>query len=155
LGIAHPEASSDCLGCHSDTWSLRAPRAGLDCRVDTSPTDAIPDRVVQLCEGVACEACHGGSERWLVARAELCLSCHFGTSDKSVKHRIMGAGRPRLRFELDTFTRVQPPHFAIDDDYVRRKQSPSPAVIGATSHDEAYRPDELRACLQRVRSTLE
>ena len=29
------------------------------------------------------------------------------------------------------------------------------APIGATSHDDAYRPDEPRVCLQRAGSTLE
>ena len=33
----------------------------------------------------------------------------------------MGAGRARLSFELDTFTAIQPAHFAVDDDYRARK----------------------------------
>jgi hypothetical protein len=56
-----------------------------------------------------------------VALARLCLSCHFGNKDKFVTHRIMGAGHPRLSFELDTFTQTQPPHFVVDEDWQRRK----------------------------------
>ena len=56
-----------------------------------------------------------------VARARLCLSCHFGNADKFVTHRIMGAGHPRMSFELDTFTRSQPAHFQLDADWQQRK----------------------------------
>ena len=38
-------------------------------------------------------------------------------------HRIMGAGHPRLSFELDTFTALQPAHFKVDADYRKRKGS--------------------------------
>jgi hypothetical protein len=140
LGIADPTSARQCLSCHTDAWDL----------------GASPERIVQQEEGVTCEACHGGSQRWLVphaqraashqknlalgmyptndpvARAELCLSCHFGNSKKFVKHKMMGAGHPRLSFELDTFTQLQPAHFRIDTDYERRKGTvPSPAVFWA------------------------
>jgi hypothetical protein len=99
----------------------------------------------KISDGVTCEACHGGAERWLgvhvsgigghkdnlaagmypteqpVARAKLCLSCHYGNADKFVTHRIMGAGHPRLSFELDTYTASQPAHFRVDADYIQRK----------------------------------
>ena len=55
------------------------------------------------------------------ARAKLCLSCHLGNKDRVITHRIMGAGHPRLSFELDTFTIIEPAHFAVDDDYKERK----------------------------------
>ena len=48
------------------------------------------------------------------ARARLCLSCHFGNGDRFVTHRLMGAGHPRMSFELDTFTSVEPAHFKPD-----------------------------------------
>jgi hypothetical protein len=39
-----------------------------------------------------------------------------------ITHRIMGAGHPRLSFELDTFTWLpEVTHYEIDADYVRRK----------------------------------
>jgi hypothetical protein len=37
-----------------------------------------------------------------------------------ITHRIMGAGHPRLSFELDTFTWINP-HYEVDDDYIARK----------------------------------
>ncbi|SLN57182.1 multiheme c-type cytochrome [Oceanibacterium hippocampi] len=116
----------------------------LDCHADNIPAE-LRGRTFQISDGVGCEACHGGSERWLgvhltggghannvqagmystvdpVKRAKLCLGCHFGDSKKFVTHRIMGAGHPRMPFELDTFTWSQPAHFRIDDDYAKRKQ---------------------------------
>ena len=98
-----------------------------------------------ISDGVACEACHGPAERWIaahtevgsnhaknlalgmypseqpLARAQLCLSCHYGNTDKYVTHRMMAAGHPRLSFELNTFTNLQPAHFKVDTDYVQRK----------------------------------
>lgn len=115
----------------------------LDCHADNVPASKRGNRF-QMADGVNCEACHGGAERWLgphiaendhkknvelglyptedpMARAELCLSCHFGTKDKFVTHRIMGAGHPRMSFELDTFTATQPAHYEVDKDYRKRK----------------------------------
>jgi hypothetical protein len=43
----------------------------------------------------------------------------------------MGAGHPRLRFELDTFTVTQPAHFTVDADYRQRKGAPNHAVTWA------------------------
>jgi predicted CxxxxCH...CXXCH cytochrome family protein len=115
----------------------------LDCHADNTAAENRGDRF-QLSDGVGCEACHGGSELWLsshadkstphadnlakglyptedpVKRAELCLSCHMGTPDRMITHRIMGAGHPRLSFELDTFTWINP-HYEVDDDYIARK----------------------------------
>jgi hypothetical protein len=54
-------------------------------------------------------------------RATLCLSCHLGTRDKFATHVIMGAGHPRLSFELDAYTLNQPAHYQVDADYVERK----------------------------------
>jgi len=83
-------------------------------------------------DGVSCEACHGPAEKWIashvapggdprgergqrlyptsdpVALARLCLSCHFGNKDKFVTHRIMGAGHPRISFELEPSLQTQP-----------------------------------------------
>ena len=115
----------------------------LDCHADNVPSGR-RERTFQLSAGVGCEACHGGARRWMsahvtnndraanlragmyptddpVARAQLCLSCHLGEARKMVTHRIMGAGHPRLSFELDTFTAIQPAHFVVDADYKRRK----------------------------------
>jgi hypothetical protein len=117
----------------------------LDCHADNVPQQ-LQGRQFQISDGVGCEGCHGGGQRWLgphiagsiptaelqklglfptedpVARAQLCLSCHLGDETRFVTHRIMGAGHPRLSFELDTFTEIQPAHYQVDDDYRKRKQ---------------------------------
>ena len=115
----------------------------LDCHTDNTPV-ALRGEKFQLEDGVGCEACHGGSEKWIsthtnkdvshadnlaaglyptevpVERAKLCLSCHMGTKDRMITHKIMGAGHPRLQFELDTFNWLNP-HYEIDEDYIKRK----------------------------------
>jgi len=68
----------------------------LDCHTDNVPADKRGSKF-QISDGVGCEGCHGGSEKWLVA------------------------GHPRLSFELDLFTTNQPRHYSVDDDYVQRK----------------------------------
>lgn len=127
LGIGEAHTAKMCLDCHADN-----PAAGM-----RGPN-------FQISEGVGCEGCHGGGQNWLsshtagpphsdniargmtatddpVVRAELCLSCHFGNQEKFVTHRMMGAGHPRMSFELDTFTQLQPAHFVVDEDYRKRK----------------------------------
>jgi len=130
LGIGEAHTAKICLDCHAD--NIPVERRGPQ---------------FQLADGVGCESCHGAAENWIevhtinanqtshqrnidaglyptpdpVARAELCLSCHFGDETKFVTHRIMGAGHPRLSFELDTFTAIEPAHFVVDDDYRERK----------------------------------
>ncbi|HUP31269.1 MAG TPA: multiheme c-type cytochrome [Usitatibacter sp.] len=116
----------------------------LDCHSHNPPASRRGERF-KATDGISCEACHGPAEGWIrshvapaashadnlahglypasdpVAQAKLCLSCHFGNKDKFVTHRIMGAGHPRMSFELDTFSQTQPPHFVIDADWVKRK----------------------------------
>lgn len=144
LGVPAYQAP-ECLACHADDVApgLRGPKFTLE-------------------DGVGCEACHGGSggvngaEGWLASharetatheenvarglrpldrpavRAERCLDCHLGDSDQFVSHRIMGAGHPRMSFELDTFTQVQPAHFRADEDYQQRgKVFPTHAQVWA------------------------
>ena len=128
LGIGAAQKSAVCLDCHADNvpYEQRTPR-------------------FQLSDGVGCESCHGGAQDWLafhrigaghqanidaglyptedpVARARLCMGCHLGSSyeNQFVNHRIMGAGHPRLKFELDMYTTIQQ-HHVVDDDYRARK----------------------------------
>jgi hypothetical protein len=145
LGIASAREAQVCLDCHAD--NVPAARRG---------------EKFQLADGVGCEACHGGAERWLAthyntasvtradnlaagmyptnaapARAELCLSCHLGTATKFATHRMMAAGHPRLAFELDTFTELwrtlgRQPHFRNDTEYRQRKQVPGHSYTWAT-----------------------
>ena len=128
LGMPSASTAKICLDCHADNIpaQMRGPK-------------------FQLSDGVGCEACHGGSEKWIeshaaesathkdnvargmysseqpLKRAELCLSCHLGTKDKFATHAIMGAGHPRLSFELEAYTANQPAHYVVDADYLQRK----------------------------------
>lgn len=146
LGIA-PERSAECLSCHSDF--VAADRRGSR---------------FQLADGVGCEACHGGAEKWLnshyadgvthaqnvangmfptdniEARARLCVSCHVGSaaSDQFVTHRIMGAGHPRLSFEVELFTSLQQ-HHVEDERYAARKTRQSRARVWAIGQAVAAR----------------
>jgi len=128
LGLEAAHTADVCLDCHTD--NVAAARRGPQ---------------FQLTDGVGCEACHAGAQDWIqvhtvgdqnahqrnldaglyptpdpVARAGLCLSCHLGDETKFVTHRLMGAGHPRLSFELDTFTAIEPAHFVIDEDFDRK-----------------------------------
>ncbi len=117
----------------------------LDCHTHNPEPSKRGERI-QVSDGIQCEACHGAASNWVeshaqpgvthqqnvaagltplsdpVARATLCLSCHMGNSDKYVNHRLMAAGHPRLSFELETFVKLEPPHYQIDADYLQRKQ---------------------------------
>jgi hypothetical protein len=116
----------------------------LDCHTDNVPADKRGPKF-QISDGVGCEACHGGSEKWLqshaaesavhkdnvargmypteqpLQRAQVCLGCHLGTKDRFATHMIMGAGHPRLSFELEAYTTNQPAHYVVDADYGQRK----------------------------------
>ena len=116
----------------------------LACHAFDPPPERRGERF-KVADGVSCEACHGPAENWIqrhvapdathadnvahglyplnepVAQAKLCLSCHFGNRDKFVTHRMMGAGHPRMSFELDTFSATQPAHYVIDADWRERK----------------------------------
>jgi hypothetical protein len=116
----------------------------LDCHTDNVAQEKRGEKFL-LSDGVGCEACHGGAEKWIashtngnhqqalanglsaidnsVNKAELCLSCHFGNSEKFATHDIMGAGHPRLKFELETYSALQPYHHVVDNDYKERKQA--------------------------------
>lgn len=134
MGLPNAHEAKICLDCHAD--NVPRPQRGTE---------------FQLSDGVGCEACHGGAEKWLgihingranhsaniraglfptevpAERNRLCQSCHLGTKDKFATHKIMGAGHPRLSFELETFTQIQPKHYKVDRDYTRRKINP-PAI---------------------------
>lgn len=116
----------------------------LDCHAHNPPPAQRGARFT-LSDGVSCEGCHGPAQRWLQshtapdashadnvanglyptaqpeAMARLCLSCHAGNDKKLVTHRIMGAGHPRLSFDLDTFANFLPPHWQVDADWKARK----------------------------------
>jgi len=128
LGLQAPHLEPTCLACHASN---------------------IPQKYqgekFSMTDGIGCETCHGGAEKYIashtdkdatraknianglyptddiIERTRLCLSCHYGASDQFVTHEIMGAGHPRISFELDTFTELLNPHVIFDDDYSARK----------------------------------
>ncbi|WP_162932601.1 multiheme c-type cytochrome [Solimonas sp. K1W22B-7] len=128
LGWAAPHEAQGCLVCHAHV----------------PPAEARGPRF-QNEDGIACEACHGASERWIAehvnslktpeekrahgmtatwdarVRGQLCTSCHLGDTSHPMTHAIMAAGHPPLLFELDTFTALMPPHWDVDADYRKRK----------------------------------
>jgi hypothetical protein len=156
LGLPSARSSKICLDCHADNVApaQRGPRFALT-------------------DGVGCEACHGGAQRWIAshtrnsnyrqdiaqgmyptadlsARAALCESCHVGNAEKLATHRIMGAGHPRLSFELDTYLALEPPHYTVDARYRERKPTFSHAQLWAQGQ---LRASELQlASLQRASS---
>jgi hypothetical protein len=156
LGVGNPTAANVCLDCHADNVAKdkRGPK-------------------FQLSDGVGCEACHGGAERWVEThaapgrshkqnladgmypseqpgeRAELCLSCHAGSKDKLADHAMMAAGHPRLAFELEAYSTNQPAHFTVDADYVKRKGKIDGMNLWLTGQLES-----ARAMLQLQRSEV-
>ena len=128
LGLEAPHLEPTCLACHAS--NIPAQYQGTKFSMN---------------DGIGCETCHGGAEKYLathtdkdatraknianglyptdniIERTRLCLSCHYGTSDQFVTHKIMGAGHPRISFELDTFTELLDPHVIFDADYSARK----------------------------------
>ena len=124
LGLKEPAHRADvCLDCHAHNPASERRARGFD------QTD-----------GIGCEACHGPAGRWIrshvepgathkgnlarglyptdeaLPRARLCVSCHVGNPQKLVTHRMMAAGHPRLSFEMDTFSHLQPQHYVRKSD---------------------------------------
>ena len=94
LGIGPATEAKQCLDCHADNVSPEM--RGVQFKIS---------------DGVGCESCHGGSQRWLgphvtghvdhaalvkddglyptdrpVDRAKLCLSCHLGDDTHVITH---------------------------------------------------------------------
>jgi hypothetical protein len=132
LGIENPAQDKTCLQCHA-TLVAEDVHSGEKFRIE---------------DGVGCESCHGAAESWIsehaaaktthadnvqrgltaledqTIRAKNCLSCHQGDQQRTISHRIYGAGHPRLSFELDTYSALQPYHWEEDQDYYDRKGKP-------------------------------
>lgn len=132
LKIDHPENSHRCLVCHGIPVAENRQGKNFD-----------------ITEGVSCEACHGPGEQWLgphmrkdwdakkaaafgmyntkdlSKRADKCLSCHLGVGQDLVDHELIGAGHPRLKFELDNYSHVMPAH------WLPPKDNPSRDWLGA------------------------
>lgn len=128
LGLPSGEQTKECLSCHATyvPSSQRGERFSLS-------------------DGVTCESCHGPGGNFLSThvypssnhkknlaagmtptsaaayRANLCMSCHQANKKNQFKHAYYGAGHPRLRFELETYSENLPYHYRYDSDYERRK----------------------------------
>lgn len=134
MGLPNAHEAPACLACHAENAPVaqRGPK-------------------YQVTDGIGCEACHGGSERWLAThyaspkvthadnlaagltaledpkvRADKCAGCHVGGGDRFANHKMMAAGHPRLVFELDTYTELWRTsggreHYKRDADYAKRK----------------------------------
>lgn len=137
LGIADASKDRTCLQCHS-TLAPEGVKTGEKFRAE---------------DGVGCESCHGAAGEWIRThtasgtthhnniaqgltpidrpqeRARICLSCHMGDEERPFTHTLYGAGHPRLSFELDTYSVIQPAHWLNDADYRERKGENSSLVI--------------------------
>jgi len=128
LKLEKPEQSARCLACHA--LNVEPERQGS---------------LFDVTEGVSCEACHGPAENWLgphirkdwdakkaavfgmyptkdpAKRSTKCLACHLGAGpDQIVDHELIGAGHPRLKFELDTYSSQMPAHWLPPKDKAAR-----------------------------------
>ncbi len=130
LGITNIHESRACLSCHSD-WRPAADKP--------PPTYE---------RGVACESCHGASQKWdlphskvdwrakpvvekealgmidvrnPIKRAEQCFGCHIGNAaeGKVVTHEMYAAGHPPLPgIEIESFAQQMPRHWRYLDEKV-------------------------------------
>ncbi len=145
-----------------------APRC-LVCHALDVPT-SLQARKFDIADGVSCESCHGPASRWigphiqtnaqhaqmvalglydnrnLILRTERCLTCHLGAPGMSVDHELIAAGHPDLRFELDSFTAVEPPH------WVEKNAAGQPLndTLFGTRAWAIGQAVELRASMQRL-----
>lgn len=142
LNLTGPEAKR--IGQHLGLDAPEREKLCLDCHATNAPAE-LRDTKFQLEDGVGCESCHGAGSGYLQShagrgqthaqnveaglkdivapskRAELCVTCHLGNEEKAVTHRLIGAGHPRLSFEVDTFSMIEPKHWVVDEDYRQRK----------------------------------
>jgi Cytochrome c554 and c-prime len=126
---AHPEKNSLCLSCHVGPEGLAATHRPR----------------FSLADGVGCENCHGGAEKWLephvkwsglppeerkrqyddhkmtwlrdpATRIKVCVPCHVGVPGQEVDHDLIAAGHPRLNFEFSAYQAATPRHWPVRQD---------------------------------------
>ncbi len=112
----------------------------LSCHATSSPPKGVSPGVELERNGIDCEACHGGAEKWLnshllpewrarpatekaldglndlstpAARAALCVECHVGNRSRGMdmNHDLIAAGHPRLNFEFASYQAAYPKHW--------------------------------------------
>lgn len=130
-------------------------------------------RPFELADGVSCESCHGPASAWLgphttrgwahekslalgmydtrnvIARTDLCLSCHLGTKEKFVDHEMIAAGHPDLYFELDSFSAVMPRHWKVPRETDSGQPAEDAAWAGVRDWS-AGQAEQLHQGLQRL-----
>jgi hypothetical protein len=144
MGIKDASQTAECLACHADTTpaNLQGPKFhisdGIGCEVchggaenwidshyganTSSPADnAIARHQANLKNGLS-------PTEEPAFTAKLCQSCHLGNTNQLATHEMMAAGHPRLRFELDTWLALMPPHHSDDADYQQRGKSSLPTT---------------------------
>jgi mono/diheme cytochrome c family protein len=157
--------STQCLGCHTGTQKV-ADQAGKP------PHLTAPEQRMVLEHGVSCQACHGPAKNWdgphrteadwwknssdkkyaiglldvrrPTTRAQICLSCHLGSSaeGKIITHEMYAAGHPPLgNFEVENFMNAMPFHGMLLEDKTKSSEP---------SHGDWYRRDDF----YRTRSVL-
>ncbi|HEY2882117.1 MAG TPA: multiheme c-type cytochrome, partial [Pirellulales bacterium] len=145
-----------CLGCHAN-WQADRPNPGVSI----------------LSEGVACEACHGPSSKYIndhslpkwraiplatrsadygmlmlrdpLVRGQVCLSCHIGSAaeGKVITHEMYAAGHPPL------------PSFELRNfDESMKHWSDLPDQLAKLDKDHPPHADETRRNLEFIRSQL-
>jgi hypothetical protein len=119
-----PTEAPECLSCHGTT--------GVQTAATFDPAD-----------GVSCELCHGGAQKWLgphvtpswkrltpaakaargfrdlttpAKRAAACVGCHVAEKGRDITHAIMAAGHPPLVFDTAKFLEDLPPHWTDEED---------------------------------------
>jgi hypothetical protein len=131
-----PSESAECLTCHALV---------VEQKLQARPLD--------VTRGVSCESCHGPSTGWIAkhmeqgsthdqsvkagmtdlrtpaGRAQACLSCHLGDSQRDVNHKLIAAGHPNLIFELGYYASAMPPHWTAYRD--RRQKEGREEAEGA------------------------
>lgn len=133
-----------CLNCHSPQRYI--------------PIVKGEEAISSLLDGVSCESCHGGAEKWLAAhirwddatspaeksrrgfvdtddlwtRAKMCADCHVGAPGRDVNHDLYAAGHPRLFFEFSAFMASMPIHWAVDSSRRHADWAERPGMEAST-----------------------
>ena len=118
LAIKDPTADARCTSCHAPLHDV---------------AENLRAENFKVSEGVSCESCHGPAEKWLLShtrhdytradrtaagmrdlqnlyvRANTCVACH-----QNVDNKILAAGHPELRFELDGQSVAEPKHWSAE-----------------------------------------
>jgi hypothetical protein len=113
LGLASAATSKLCLDCHADNVpaTLRGPK-------------------FQLTDGVQCEACHGGAEKWIETHAQKGVPHSDNVARGTVP--VVPHGHAR---------QVRDPH-----DHGRRASAPAIRITGLYFQPAGACPDRRRLC---------